>query len=349
MKKKIIVAPLNWGLGHASRCIPIIQLLIKNNFTPIIASDGNALAFLKKEFSELEFVNLPSYNIKYGKNLKLSLLLQLPKIWFAVRKEQKIIKNYIASNKDVVGIISDNRFGIRSNKAPSVYLTHQINVLSGITTFFTSYFHQKIIEKFDECWIPDNKKSQFSGKLSSGIKDSKYKYIGVLSRFKKENLKESIDVLIILSGPEPNRTLLEEKLKKEFLNSSKKIVLIQGKVENLQRKFSENNIIIYNFLLAKDLQSIINKSKVVICRSGYSSIMDLSVIGKKAFFIPTKNQSEQEYLANYLSEKKIAPFCEEGDFKEGKLQEIGNYTGLKTFEAKLNPKLISLFERKRKL
>ena len=134
MSKKIIVAPLNWGLGHASRCVPIINALLENSFIPIIASDGNSLVFLQKEFPRFEYIELPSYNISYGKNLKLKLLLQAHKILKTVRKEQKIIELYVAQNKDVIGIISDNRFGVRSDKIPSVYITHQLNVLSGFTT-----------------------------------------------------------------------------------------------------------------------------------------------------------------------------------------------------------------------
>jgi uncharacterized protein (TIGR00661 family) len=349
MKKKIIVAPLNWGLGHASRCVPIIHLLLKNKYTPIIASDGNALAFLRKEFPSLDFLKLPAYDIEYAKNLKLSLLLQLPKIWNAVKKEQKLIQKFIDENKDVVGVISDNRFGVRNENIPSVYITHQMNVLTGFTSFFTSKIHQIIIKKFDECWIPDNHKSEFSGKLSISKHNFNSKFIGVLSRFKKESIPELIDVLIVLSGPEPNRTYLEIKLNKEFSNSDKKVILVQGKVEKHQKKTIDKNITTYNYLLSRELQRLLNMSKIVLCRSGYSSIMDLAVLEKKVFFIPTKNQTEQEYLATYLSDKKKAPFCDEDDFTIKKLSEIENHVGLKSEETRLNPALFCLFEGKRKL
>ncbi|MCI2228627.1 glycosyltransferase [Polaribacter sp. MSW13] len=349
MDKKIIVAPLNWGLGHTARCVPIIHFLIENNYTPVIASDGNALVFLQKEFPNLKHLLLPSYHIKYGSNLKFSLFLQSPKIWKAIRKEQKIIEEFIDENSNVVGVISDNRFGVRSGKVPSVYITHQVNVFSGFTSLLTSKIHQKIIIKFDECWIPDNDKSEFSGKLSSTKNSLNLKFIGVLSRFKKENLEETIDVLILLSGPEPNRTLLESKLKKEFLNSDNKIVLVQGKVEEKQRKTKENKITIYNFLLSNELQKRIHQSKMVVCRSGYSSIIDLAVLHKKVFFIPTKNQSEQEYLATYFQQKKVAPFCAEEDFTLKKLLEIEKYKGLSSEETQLNTSLLGLFKCKRKL
>lgn len=349
MKKKVIVAPLNWGLGHASRCVPIINALQENNYVPIIASDGNALTFLQKEFSELEVLRLPSYNISYGKNLKLGLLLQSPKILKALKEEKKVIEGFITKNKEVVGVISDNRFGARSSILPSVYITHQINVLSGTTTSITSKIHQKIIKKFDECWVPDNANSEFSGKLSKSNKNLNQKNIGVLSRFKKNKAKKTIDVLAILSGPEPNRSFLEKKLIEAFLMFDKKVVLVKGKVENQQKESVLKNITIYNFMLSDELEKTIQKAKLVISRSGYTSIMDLAILEKKVYFVPTKNQSEQEYLANYLEEKKIAPFCKEEDFTLNNLLEIDNYSGLKSEETQLNSELFCLFEGKRKL
>ena len=349
INKKIIVAPLNWGLGHASRCVPIINALLKNNFTPIIASDGAALKFLKQEFPDLESLELASYHISYGKNLKIKLLLNITKILKASKEENKLLNNYLRENNEVVGIISDNRFGVRSTLVPSIYITHQIKVLSGKTTFLSSFLHQRIIKKFDECWIPDNENSEFSGKLSSANKKINSKFIGVLSRFKKEELKQEIDILVILSGPEPNRTLLQEKLFSEFKNNDRKIVFVLGKVENQQKKWESEKITFYNYLLTKQLQKLINSSKIVVCRSGYSSIMDLAVLQKNVFFIPTKHQSEQEYLARYLSEKRIATFSKVDNFSKEKLLEVEKFSGLKSKETKLNSQLFSLFNGKRKL
>jgi len=307
---RIIVAPLNWGLGHASRCVPIIQALQKEHFLPVIASDGAALDFLKKEFPSLESIELPSYKISYGKSLKRDLVKKIPHFLRIASKERSIIQNYIDTN-NVVGIISDNRFGVYSQDVPSVYLTHQINVKSGILTPFTSYFHQKIIKKFDECWIPDESQSLFSGSLSQTKKNLNQKYIGVLSRFKKRDNKSTIDILIVLSGPEPNRAQLEAKLIQKFTDSKLKVTLIQGKIEEQQQTREQGNLRIINFALSAELEAFINTSKLVICRSGYSSIMDLVVLEKKAILIPTKGQSEQEYLAKYLSEKGLFDMMKE--------------------------------------
>ncbi len=345
--KKIIVAPLNWGLGHASRCVPIIRFLAANKYIPIIASDGIALAFLRKEFPDIESIKLPSYGISYTKNLKASLLMQIPKIVKAVRKEQKVIQNYIKKNTDVVGVISDNRFGVRSNTIASVYITHQINVFSGLTTVISSKIHQKLIKKFDECWIPDSVDNQLSGALSqSRSQNTHLKYIGALSRFKKEKLPKINDVLVILSGVESQRKSLEEKMLLEFKNYRGKVVLVQGKIEKEQRVKNQYGIKTYNYLLSSDLEKEINQSALIICRSGYSSIMDLAVLDKKAFFIPTSNQPEQEYLATYLKEQNIAPFCKEEDFNLEQLIRVENYKGLSISNTALEHDLLRLFKRK---
>lgn len=309
--KKVIVAPLNWGLGHASRCVPIIKHLIENNFTPIIASDGKALNFLSKEFPNLETVNLPSYNISYGKNVKWNLFKKTFAIKKAVRQERRVLEKYLGENSDVIGVISDNRFGMFSKKKPSVYITHQINVLSGLLTPLTSFFHQRIIKNFNECWIPDEPNSKFSGKLSLSNRKLNQKHIGILSRFNKVEIEKTIDILIVLSGPEPNRSLLEYKLQQIFEKTQKNVWLIRGVIEEGQVIEEKGNVKIFNFMLSEELEKTMNSAKLIICRSGYTSIMDLVALNKDALLIPTENQSEQEYLAKYLQDQECFKFLEE--------------------------------------
>ena len=344
--KKIIIAPLNWGLGHATRCVPIIKELQKSNFTPVIASDGTALQFLIKEFPSLEFFELPSYKISYGRNLKWSLIRKIPTIVRVVHKERLLIQEYIHQNPNVVGIISDNRFGCYYTKIPSVYITHQLNVLSGFLTPVTSFFHRRVIRKYNECWIPDEENSVYSGKLSRSSKNLNQKYIGVLSRFKKQELPQDIDVLILLSGPEPNRTQLEIKLTSIFKTSSKKVYLIQGVVEKTQKTTKENQLTIVNFMLTKQLEHTLNLSKMVICRAGYSSVLDLVSLRKKALLIPTKFQNEQEYLAKYLQQKGYFSFVKERKVNKKTLNVFPEFTPANYQKKVFNSKLFHLFHGK---
>jgi uncharacterized protein (TIGR00661 family) len=350
MKKHILIAPLNWGLGHATRCIPIINALIAYNFEVIIASDGDALKLLKKEFPNLITLELPSYDIKYSKKelyFKLKFLKHLPRLFKIIKLEQKFIKNIIEDYK-IDGIISDNRFGVYSQKIPSVYIAHQLHVLSGSTTWLTSRIHQHIIKKYNECWIPDTKdKDNLSGKLGHLKHISiPIKYLGVLSRFNTTNTENIYDVLVLLSGPEPQRTMLENFLLKQVKDFKGTVLFVKGTVEDVQTKIKIGHITLVNFMQSEDLETAINQSEIIISRSGYTTILDLAKLGKKAFFIPTPGQFEQEYLAKRLANKGIAPYSTQNDFTIDKLEVLKNYTGFKMMENTIDFKvLFSLFKR----
>lgn len=334
--KTILVAPLYWGLGHASRCVPIIKSLIKSNYNVIIASDGAALQFLQNEFPSLESLELPSYNIRYpkiGSFFKLKMISLLPGINKTKKAERKIVQNLVDQGK-IQGIISDGRLGVRSTKIPSVYITHQLNVLTGSTTYFSSWLHQKVISKFDACWVPDTEHEilNLSGRLGH-LKNPKFpvKYLGVLSRMQKEKLPITTDILVLLSGPEPQRSMLESKLKKELSKSDKRIVMIRGVVEPKQQWDTFKNISIVNFMQSEELEKAINQSETIISRPGYSTIMDLAVLEKNAFFIPTPGQYEQEYLAKRLRASGISPSCSQNRFTLERLNKATVYRGLQPY------------------
>lgn len=340
VRKKILISPLNWGLGHAARCIPIIKELQNCNYIPIIASDGIALELLRKEFPKLQTLELPSYGIEYtknGKNLKWKLLWSLPKIIYTVFNEQMLVKKW---NKEYGfdGIISDNRFGVFSKKIPSVYITHQVNVLSGNSTWLSSKLHQISIKKYNECWIPDFEGiPNLSGTLGHiQNADFNIKHIGPLSRMFKKETTIQYNLMILLSGPEPQRGLLEEKLKQEILKYTGNVVFIKGIIESEQIKEQFKNVTFYNFMTTKQLEQTINESEIIVCRSGYTTIMDLVKLEKKAFFIPTPGQYEQLYLAEKLQKEGLFPYAFQDDFKMENLSEIENYKGFSKLNFEIN-------------
>lgn len=327
----ILVAPLNWGLGHATRCIPIIRKLLKRGFQVVIASDKGALTLLKKEFPDLPAEELPSYNITYTKNprwFKWRLMAQIPNIVKVMRSEAKATQSLV-KKYSITGIISDNRFGVRHGGIPSVFITHQIQVLSGWSTGITSWLHQGIIKRFDQCWVPDYEgQDALSGALSH---DPEFKfptaYFGPISRMKNQNLNPSIDLLILLSGPEPQRSILENIMREKFKNYNKKVVMICGVVQETKTEEIVDGIQIFNFLTSFDLEKLINQSKLVISRSGYTTVMDLAKTRTPAFFIPTPGQYEQEYLAKRLSQNLIAPYCAQSEFDPILLKQLDSYEG----------------------
>ncbi|MGJ8683662.1 MAG: glycosyltransferase [Nonlabens sp.] len=333
ISKNILVAPLNWGLGHATRCIPIINAILANGDTPIIASDGMALALLKKEFTRLQFVELPSYGIVYpenGKFLKLKMLQNTPQIWNAVRKEHALLKQLI-TDYQLNGVISDNRLGLYSKLIPCVYMTHQLKVMSGNTTWLSTQLHLNYIKKFDSCWIPDfNEPQNLSGLLSQNDDMTIDKvYLGPLSRFKRSAItQKKYDLMVLLSGPEPQRGILERKLFNEVKHFNGKVLFIAGKVKGEQEMIKKGNVTYYNYLSTQGLQKALDRSEVILCRSGYTTIMDLQKLGKKAFFIPTPGQFEQEYLAKHLEQQRLVPYATQENFNIEMLDMVQEYKGL---------------------
>ena len=331
--KRILVAPINWGLGHATRCIPLIRKLEEKNFSPIIASDGAALELLKKEFPHLKAFELPSYNITYtsrGSLLKWKLLMDSPHILKNIKKEKKATE-LLVEKLNLRGIISDSRFGVRYKHLPCVFITHQLNVLSGNTTFLSSRIHQQYLQKYDQCWVPDApRKPNLSGFLGHLKKPAgRVEYIGILSRFEKKKLEPKYDYMVLLSGPEPQRELLEKKLFSALKSSSKRVLFVRGLVSDETAEFAAPNMEVKNYLFGTQLEEALNSSKVVIARSGYTTLMDLARLEKKAFFIPTPGQFEQEYLAERMMKLGFAPYCNQKDFSLEKLETVEKFSGLR--------------------
>ena len=305
LKKNILVAPLNWGIGHATRCIPIIRKLQEHNFNVIIASSGRSLELLIQEFPNQDFIKIDDYNIKYYSFLPMaiSILIQIPKILLSIKKEHAQLKSIINDFK-IDGVISDNRYGMYSEEIPSVFITHQLEIQTPIFRSFIKKINHKLIGKFSECWIPDFETNGIAGKLSNSTNTTiNYKYIGPLSRFTKKKSEIKYDILAIISGPEPQRSILEKSLIRELKLHKNKSLLLQGKPE---KKYTDkiNNLTIKSHLSSEELNLAMIESRLIICRAGYSTIMDLFKLQKNAVLIPTPGQTEQEYLSKYLSESR---------------------------------------------
>ncbi|HWY12187.1 MAG TPA: glycosyltransferase [Bacteroidia bacterium] len=315
--KIIFYSALDWGLGHATRSVPIIRQLLKNN-SVILGVTPLTKTIFDEEFPEIKKVDLPSYDIKYSKvfPLWMKMGLSAPRISRIITDENKVLDKIITENKIDVAI-SDNRFGLHSDKIHSVFITHQLFLKAPVFENFGQSINQKYITKFNEVWIPDfeNEQESLSGELSHGKHPDSYrghenvKYIGPQSRLNDVIIdfeKDKYDYLILLSGPEPTRTVLEKGLLKKIKSSGKRIAFVRGRQEAAAggRKQSENGIDIFDFPSKEELKKLILSSKKIICRSGYSTLMDMHLLGKKELIlIPTPGQTEQEYLAEYWKQK----------------------------------------------
>ncbi len=313
---RTLVCPLDWGIGHATRCVPVIRHLLDQKHEVIIAADGRPLDFLKEYFPELEFVRLPGFRVSYppGNKMMLKMFLQSPFIFINIFKEYSRLKKIIRKF-DIDVVISDNRFGLWSKNVYSVYMTHQVMIKAPDNMKWSEpilhRFHGWFIRHYDECWIPD-----LPGDMNlSGDLGHKYPlpinghFTGILSRFEESadppepnDPDAAPDLLIMLSGPEPQRSVLEKLILKELdIHRGLHAVILQGLPGKIIKHSPLPGVIIFNHLPDRDISRLIRQSGTIICRPGYSTIMDLVTIGRSAILIPTPGQTEQEYLAGYLS------------------------------------------------
>ena len=318
----VIIAPLNWGLGHASRCIPIIHYLKSTCRQVIIASDGTSLSLLENEFPDLVSVELPSYRVRYAfKSMLLNMICMMPNVLLAVIRENKTAGILTRQYSGTI-ILSDNRLGFRNKSVKSIYLTHQINILNGNRWIsgLASKIHQWYIKKFDVCLVPDYSGSKSLCPELSGDNQIAKIYIGPLTRIKKTDITKRWDICVLLSGPEPQRTVLEKLLLDQLVVLVQyKILFIRGVDFEISKKITSPHIEIKNRLLTHEMEEALNTSHLLISRPGYSSLMDIHDLNINAIFIPTPGQTEQEYLAKIwelnsrykqLNQNKISTLAE---------------------------------------
>ena len=314
-----MVIPLDWGLGHATRCIPIIRELQANGCEVVIAAEGAVESLLKHEFQRLTFIPLKGYRISYSKRkywLLFKIIVQVPRILTRIYQEHQWVKKNV-KKYSITAIIADNRFGLYHSGLPSVYISHQLLIKTGsrFTEKIAQKMHYWFIKKYSFCWVPDFEgANNIAGELSHpNNRPKNMVYIGGLSRFEKRiAVQKKYDLLLLVSGPEPQRAIFESLLLKQLENFKGKSLLIRGlpgntaaDENNFETRNYQSNLTIRNHLAAKELNEVIQQSELVVCRSGYTTIMDLIKLNKKAILVPTPGQTEQEYLAEHLMEQQI--------------------------------------------
>lgn len=316
-KIRVLVAPLDWGLGHASRCIPVIYELLKQNIEVFLAGEGAQESLLRQEFPNLPFLPLEGYRVKYARTaagLLWNMVLQTPRLLSTIKQENKWLRQ-IVKDHTIDAVIADNRFGLYHATVPCAFITHQLMIKNPLGKWLQHFLQRnnyKYINRFTECWVPDeNSNTNFAGELSHPAKMPAIPvyYTGILSRLTKkdEELKKH-HLFISLSGPEPQRTLLENKIINDISHYHSTATIVRGLPDSKTIIPSTSDLRFYNHLSAADFNTEIARAEFVISRSGYSTVMDIIAAGKKSILIPTPGQTEQEYLAAYLMEKKIA-FC----------------------------------------
>lgn len=309
---KIIYGVCSWGLGHATRSLPVIRKLVDEDNEVTIISSGRSLDLLKKELGDnIEYIDIPDYPMLLSENARQFMaksVIYWPMFIRRMHSGLNQLTRMLKTRKCDL-IISDARYDIYSKKIPSYFISHQIRIMNPLRIKMlesgSEIFNLFFFKRFVAVIVPDYKEDDLSGDLSHNLRrldEDKIYYVGVLSDFKKKNTKKDIDYLISISGPEPQRTLLEKKLISQIDQLRGNIVVTLGKTEK-KDKFNNKNITTYSFLTKEKREDLLNRAKLVVSRSGYSTILDLAVIGTKALMTPTPGQIEQEYLAEYHNKK----------------------------------------------
>ena len=340
---KVLVAPLNWGLGHASRCVPLVQRFLDEGHEVILGGDGDSLTLLRKHFPKLRYVYLAPLNLRYSKGSRqvFAMLRAIPQLIAWSVKDHAILRA-ILREEHIDKVISDNRFGLyltakrsnspkdgltakRSNSA-AVYITHQLHIMfpRGWRWMepLAERLHARVWRRFDEVWVPDyeDPANSLAGEMShlSTLDfrlSTKIRYIGPLSRFDistSQNLEISnhYDIVAVLSGLEPHRTLLEKEIIAKYRGTNDEVLIVQGLPSRPKTTIKRGNITIMPYLSDAELVPALLNARHIIARSGYSTVMDLHALGllkeskcenekmnKLIEIIPTPGQPEQEYLA----------------------------------------------------
>ncbi len=312
----ILIAPLDWGLGHTTRCIPLIRFLLSLDCQILVAANVKQEVLLRQEFDQIQFVRLKGYELGYGRSALLTvakILLQIPKILVAIRRENRWLKSFLLT-RTVHAVISDNRYGFYTERSTSIFITHQLAIQTpfgkalGKVLRIMNYLQ---IRKFHTCWVPDYAGAEnLAGALShpSKLPPVPVHYLGRLTRISLNEASHGATgfLLIILSGPEPQRSIFEKIILRELDNYKDRAVLVRGLPGEQQKlTFDRNYLTVHNYLSAEKLAILIQEAGIIISRSGYSTVMDIAGRGKKCIFIPTPGQTEQEYLAKYLEQKNL--------------------------------------------
>ncbi len=311
--KHVLVSPLSWGLGHATRDLPVIRHLVRRGHKVTIAAIGRALSLLQHELPDIDFVELPDYPTPYtsSRHFVRKFVAMSPLMLSAVWREGRRVKRLLRRRRFDM-ILSDNRFNVRSDDIPSFVISHQLRFmvpkglrrLEGVTEFF----NWEYLKPFDRVIVPDNGDPvrNLSGRMSHDLKRlpmEQIYYAGSLASVRCLDLQADVDLFVSISGPEPQRTELERILLDQVRDvPGERIVVTLGKPETVETCGIDDRIAVYGYLDRERQQEMLNRAKLVVCRSGYTTVMELAELRKQALFIPTPGQTEQEYLAEYYEE-----------------------------------------------
>jgi len=317
----LLIAILDWGLGHASRCVPLVKAWQEEGKRVTVASAGSALMLLKASLKKVDFIELPAYAVRYPtRSMVWNMGVQSPRLWRVMKKEHRIISDYVRK-EGVNLVVSDGRFGCWSKAVKSVWLAHQLQIQHKqpwLAWMMNKGYHTFVRRHFAEVWVPDIEgEESLAGDLARPIAGLPHRYLGALSRFagrkQEQVVQKPYQWLALLSGPEPQRAYLEEELIDCFKAWDVPALLVRGVPGSSKPQGITPNLSVVDWLLGDQLATTIAQTERLICRSGYSTLLDAYHWQKPLLLIPTPGQTEQEYLAKYWASRGWAKWKRQGE------------------------------------
>ena len=346
MSPRILLAPLDWGLGHTTRIIPVGKALLDAGARICVAGTPVQLEVLSEAFPDAPARTLPGYEVTYGSRLPASwhVAAQLPRLMKVIRQEHRWLANLVRTG-EVNAVVSDNRYGLWNARIPTAILCHQLAPPLGGKPGQALLWrlHKQFLSRFDEVWIPDLPgPGSLAGAMVPASLPPHFHFIGPLSRLAHAApglgpalaALPSPEILVLLSGPEPQRSLLENRLLPQLSALGKPAWLVQGLPGQGAGIREEGPVAIIGYLNAGELAAALPLAGTVVARSGYSSLMDFQFLGiRRPVLLPTPGQPEQEYLARNLAKKRVAvvPETSEG-FLKSALEATANVRGFEKKE-----------------
>jgi hypothetical protein len=323
--RRALVCALDWGLGHVARTTPLVRELLGRGAEVVLASNGRSADWWRREFPDLELRELPDYAVRYapGPWLVPSLLLSLGRVRRAIRAESALVESWKGEGFDFV--LSDNRYGCAIPGVTSVLLTHQLRLAAPSGLGWTERLGERAMARFarpfSEVWIPDREYGQIlSGRLGHPSRPDLFpplRFVGPLSRF-STTVPDPVwsgpwDSVGLVSGPEPTRTDFENALRALFARRPGRHLLVRGRPD-LETASSPNpgGTVEVPHLGSPQLAAALRGATEIVCRGGYSTVMDLDalgLLGPRCLFVPTPGQTEQETLARDLAAQGLARVC----------------------------------------
>jgi UDP:flavonoid glycosyltransferase YjiC (YdhE family) len=311
---RILVSPLHWGLGHATRCIPVIQRLGQRGAQVLLAGSGSSGALLREAFPQLSYHELPAHEVTYARSatgLMWKILQQLPRLARNVEADHQWLERFLKVQA-LDAVISDNRYGLYHPSLHSVFITHQLEIrtpLGAAGNALLRRYHYRLIDRFDSCWVPDGPAPGLAGALAhpTVLPRIPTSYIGPLSRFTTPAASaKTWDLVILLSGPEPQRTIWEQELLQQLPHFRGSVLMLRGLPQEPEPLHVPPQVQVHAHLPQAEMQAALAGAGLVLARCGYSTVMDLAALRKRSILVPTPGQSEQEYLARHLTKTGFA-------------------------------------------